>query len=457
MAGRYRAALSALLMLGVVSGKAEAAQIAVDLQAGSVLIAHEADAVRRPASLVKLMTGYLAFRALEAGELSEDTPVKISANAARQPPVKLGLRKGQEVAFGDLLRAALVGSKNDAAVAVAEAVAGDEARFAERMNEAAATLGMRNTRYANATGLPKSGQQTTARDIALLASALLRDFPERSEIFGERSVRAQGRSVSTTNPLFGRVAGARGMKTGFTCAAGYSIAGLVEADGRRVLAVTLGHPSKGERLAAVKGLIAAALDVPGGGETLEPGATQTDTPPDIRACSGRGAEIVATDIPVPVDADLYLAGVAAPPRPLPPPPREEVTREAVRPPVAAVRVQPSRPAALAPPRPTAPPRPAAPPKPPPPPPIQGWGVFIGAFDGAEGAKRALEALRRQEAAAALYPGTERRTRDGKALAFLYGATQGQAAASCAAAKRLGLYCVVLNPDRLRNSGARWRR
>lgn len=461
MARHFRAALTALaLMLGGSYG-ALAAQIAVDVESGSILIEFEADAVRRPASLVKLMTGYLAFTALEKGELTEDTPIEISAFAARQPPVKLGLRKGKTVPFGELLRAALVGSKNDAAVAVAEAVAGSEEEFANQMNTMAESLGMTNTRYATATGLPKTGQQTTARDIALLASALLRDFPTRSEIFGERGVTAQGKSVSTTNPLFGRVAGAAGMKTGFTCAAGYSIAGLVERDGRRVLAVTLGHASKGERLSAVKQLIAAAVDVPAGAAPLAPGMVQTALPPDIRACSGRGAEIVATDIPVPVDADLYLAGVAAPPRPLAAPivaqpaqesrpkPPNRVTAQHVpqRTPILPLPATPSLPRAL-------PQRLVAPP---PPPPLQGWGVFVGAFDDEAKALQTLAALRKRGDASFLFPGTERRSRDGRALAFLYGATQQQAAQQCDTARSLGLYCITLNPDRLRNTNARWRR
>lgn len=307
------------LMVGLAALPANAegpSHLAVSLPDASILIEHQADAPRRPASLVKLMTGYLAFEALRDGEVSPNMSVVVSRRAAQQPPVKLHLRKGDVVPFDELLAAAMVGSKNDAAVAIAEAISGSEAAFVERMNQTAARLGLTNTVYGSATGLPRPGQVTTARDVALLARALLRDFPRRSKLFAQRSTRAKGRAVSTTNPLFGRVAGSAGMKTGFTCAAGYSIAALIERDGRQMIAVTLGHPSKQDRLKRIKTLIDAAADVPGGSGALIPALKKMDTPPDMRACSGRGAEIVATDIPLPVDADLYLAGIAAAPRPL---------------------------------------------------------------------------------------------------------------------------------------------
>ena len=258
----------------------------MDVERGAVLVADDADAIRRPASLVKLMSAYVAFAALEIGDVTEEEIVTISARAAGQPPVKLRLRAGQKVPFGDLLAAMAIGSKNDAAVAVAEAVAKSEDAFVARMNDAAEKLGMVNTRYANASGLPASGQRTTARDVAILALALLTDHPERSLIFSERRTRAAGRGVTTTNPLFGRVPGAQGMKTGFTCAAGYNIAGLVEREGRRVLAVTLGHPGKSARLRAVKALIEKGFKALGTDEPLGPGLPDATPPPNIGGCSG---------------------------------------------------------------------------------------------------------------------------------------------------------------------------
>jgi len=406
-----------LLGCSLWSASAQAAQIAVDLADGSVLIETDSDAPRRPASLVKLMTAYVAFEALTAGEIGDDTAVTISAHAAKQPPVKLGLRAGKESTFETVLGAAVVGSKNDAAVAVAESVAGSEPTFVQRMNETAARLGLANTRFVNATGLPAAGQQTSARDIAILARALLTDFPERSKLFSRRSVSAVGRTVSTTNPLFGRVVGAEGMKTGFTCAAGYSIAALVERDGRRVLAISLGHVSKGTRLSAVRGLISAAFKVPATGAALSQGAPSTKAPRDVGACAGAPAPVIATDLP-PEEYALYQAELAKA--------RARVARTAVPKPVPQVAA---------------------------PPPLFGWGVFLGAFSDERKARVRLSNVRRRIGARA-NPRLETRRRDGRARAGLYGLDQRLAPATC---RSIDSYCIVLTPTKLLNPKAQWRR
>ena len=403
------------------------ADIAVDVASGEILTATDADAPRLPASLTKLMTAYVAFEAMAEGEVKPDQRVEVSRFAARRPPVKLGLSVGRTVPFFEILSAAVVGSKNDAAAVVAEAVAGSETAFVMRMNDTARALGMTNTTFANATGLPAPGQKTTARDIALLSRALLLTYPKRSELFSRRSVTALGKRVGTTNPLFGRVKGAEGLKTGFTCAAGYAISGLVKRDGRSIIAVTLGHKNKNARLSAVKGLIEAAFKLSGSGEFLQSSPAGSLPPPDVGACGAATVNVVATDIP-PEEMALYAAELAkakrrvavkkwqsSPPQTLPTKPKE---------PVAAV-----------------------------PPPLSGWAVFLGAHANEQIARSAIRALRLRIGKRGIGR-TERRLRDGWYLALVHGLDRNAAAAFCRVSDR---YCVVLPPARLLNNRAQWRR
>lgn len=427
------ARLALILALALAPAAAGAAQIAVDVDRRTVLLADEPDAVRRPASIVKLMTAYVAFAALENGDVTEEDRVTITRHAARQPPVKLRIRAGQTLPFGELLAAALIGSKNDAATAVAEAVAGDEEAFAIRMNEAAKRLGMTNTRYVNASGLPAPGQRTTARDTALLALALLTEYPERSQLFSERKTRAGGKGVTTTNPLFGRVPGTQGMKTGFTCAAGYNITGLVERDGRRVLAVTLGHRTKGARLTAIRGLIGKGFDALDTGSPLGAGTPMPQSPPDIGACSGKAIAGVSPKIK---ESDAWIP----PERPKPVRPAPTRTRRIV---------------IL--------PKPPAPPRtilrqPPPPPPLSGWAAFLGAFPTEREAAARLAAVNALATKARTLPvKIVPRPRDGRRLGVIYALTQAQAQAICGLAKGVGQYCLTLSPQALLNPKARWRR
>jgi D-alanyl-D-alanine carboxypeptidase len=286
---------------------------------------------------------------------------------------------------------------------------------------------MVNTRYANASGLPASGQYTTARDTAILAHALLIEYPERSTLFSERRTRAGGRGIATTNPLFGRVPGAQGMKTGFTCAAGYNIAGLVERDGRRVLAVTLGHRRKAARLAAVRTLIDDGFDRLGEGRALAPGTRNPATPPDIASC--KGGQAVAKAAPkVP---DTYIP----PPRPASPPPRVFAVPKPV---------------------PVVPPRVAR--KPPPPPPLSGWAVSLGAFDSDRAAATRLKAINMLATRTTTLPSKILpRPRDNRHLGIIYGLDRAQARALCGLAKGIGQYCLTLAPQTLLNPKARWRR
>lgn len=294
-AARLAAAFLACVLSAAPVGanpRATPTHIVVDLETGAILAGRDVDAPRWPASLAKMMTVYLAFEAMAEGRIDPGALVTITEAAASQRPMRLGLRRGERVAFEDLVAATAVASANDAAVAVAVALAGSETAFVARMNETARRLGMRNTVYATPNGLPRPGQRTTARDVAILARALMRGHPQRSAVF--RAIRgvAGGRRYRATNGLLGRYAGALGLKTGFTCRAGWHLAAAAERDGRRVIAVILGARSSARRLRSAAGLLDlgfARLADPAASrtdETLAPAIATFDTgPPHARACS----------------------------------------------------------------------------------------------------------------------------------------------------------------------------
>jgi D-alanyl-D-alanine carboxypeptidase len=247
-----------LMLVGMPFGAArpaDAANIVVDAGTGTVLSADAPNRLWYPASLTKLMTVYVALSEIEAGRLRFEDKIKISRNAARQNPVKFGLRSGQVITVRDAINAAIVASANDAAVALAEKVAGTERAFAERMTGTAMELGMFRTFYENASGLPAGSQVSTARDLAILATAFLRDFPQHYALFNQRSVTIGKRSRGTVNSILGAYDGADGMKTGFTCASGYNMVASAERDGRRLIGIVLGSRNGGARTLEMKRLL----------------------------------------------------------------------------------------------------------------------------------------------------------------------------------------------------------
>ncbi len=245
--------------------------LVVDAASGAILHQDGADQRWYPASLAKLMTLYLVFEALEDGRLALDSPLPVSRQAASQPAVRLGLRAGSSITVAEAMAALVTVSSNDVAVVLAEAVAGTEARFAEQMTARAAALGMLDTQYRNASGLPDDAQITTARDQAILARSLLENFPGRYVLFATRSAHYKGRVLQTHNGLLGRYGGSDGLKTGFTCAAGYNIVASAVRGGRRLIAVVLGANSRGARDEQVSRVLDAgfAAAVPGAIERLE--------------------------------------------------------------------------------------------------------------------------------------------------------------------------------------------
>ncbi|SFR08994.1 serine hydrolase [Poseidonocella sedimentorum] len=248
--------LIALALVPAAGQAAPYAAMVMDARTGEVLHSRNADTRLHPASLTKMMTLYVVFEAVEHGELSLDQKITISANAAAEPPSKLGLRRGQKIALRYLIRAAAVKSANDAATALAEAVAGSEAAFARRMNRTAKALGMTRTTFKNAHGLTETGHMSTARDMTILGRHLFFDYPDYYNLFSRKSTHAGMREVANTNRRFlGAYRGADGIKTGYTRAAGFNLVASAERGSTRILATMFGGKSTAQRNARVAELL----------------------------------------------------------------------------------------------------------------------------------------------------------------------------------------------------------
>ena len=232
------------------------AALVMDARSGEVLHSRNADTRLHPASLTKMMTLYVVFEAVENGEISLDTPVKISKFAASEPPSKLGLRTGQSIKLRYLIRAAAVKSANDASTALAEAIEGSEARFARRMNRTAKALGMTRTTFKNAHGLTEQGHLSTARDMTILGRHLFYDYPEYYNLFSRITADAGVKKVNHTNRrLLQSYKGADGIKTGYTRAAGFNLTASAERGRERIIATVFGGRSTATRNAKVAELL----------------------------------------------------------------------------------------------------------------------------------------------------------------------------------------------------------
>ncbi len=221
------------------------AGLLVDLDTGRVLYAKNAESDRAPASLVKLMTLYLAHEDLRAGKVRLGDPVIVSPNAAYTPPFRMGLVTGRVVPFDVLLAGVAIASANDAATAVAEHVAGSEEAFVVRMNATARRMGLGQSVFANPHGLPDPAQRSTARDMAELAERLLTDFPDSRELLGEDEFAWRGRVYRRRVPLFRDPGGVTALKTGYSLEAGYNLAVAAGKAGHRLLLIILGAETRG--------------------------------------------------------------------------------------------------------------------------------------------------------------------------------------------------------------------
>ncbi len=236
---------------GAAAGRAIATPakqaLLVEYPSFRTLLAKNAGDRMRPSSMTKLMTALMVFEALRSGALSPETRIAASRHAAGQRGSRVGLKPGGRYRAGDLVRATIVYSANDAAVALAERLAGSEKAFAAAMTRRARTFGLRDTAFRNATGFTAPGHLTSARDIARLAGEIVARFPERYALFARRSVKFGGRTWRNRNPVLGRVAGADGLKTGYTRAGGYGLVASAKRAGRRLILVVNGLKSEGER------------------------------------------------------------------------------------------------------------------------------------------------------------------------------------------------------------------
>lgn len=249
----------ATLILGFAGTLAPAGaepSILFDAQSGRIIESENPFARWYPASLTKLMTTYVAFKAVQAGEVTLQSPIWVSKRATKEPPSKMGYKAGSVLTLDNALKIIMVKSANDVATAIGESLGGSQAGFAARMNAEAQKLGMTGSRWVNAHGLHDDNQYTTARDLAILATALRKEFPQYASYFSVEGIIAGKATIPNHNTLIGRFEGADGMKTGYTCPSGFNLVASATRDGRTMMAVVIGSKSVAERAEKAAGLLA---------------------------------------------------------------------------------------------------------------------------------------------------------------------------------------------------------
>jgi D-alanyl-D-alanine carboxypeptidase len=386
------------------TGLARTAAIVVDADTGTVLEATEATARWYPASLTKVMTLYLTFEQIEAGHLKLDEALTVSPHAAAEPATELGLGSGSKITVSDAILAVILQSANDAAVVLAERIGGTEYAFAGRMTEKAKELGMAKTVFRNATGLPDPDQVTTARDMAVLASALLHDYPQYYHFFSTTSFTYHGQTFGTINGILSRYEGADGIKTGFTCGSGYNLIASAKRNGRRLIGVLLGSHTNFERHSEMGRLLDAgfAIDLTKMAQKqvltdLASNGEDKDPPPSLQLSALECAYGVS-----PTGTDAMMSGGRLP----------------------------------------------------------GWGIIFGAFPNRGQAQTALSRARATLSPVmdggrpAIIPRQWEGMRRYSAL--LVGLSREQAGKACKRLWGAGAYCLALSPNVLNNQRAAWR-
>jgi len=290
--------------------------IMVDGNTGKVLYEDEADALRHPASVTKVMTLYLLFEQLQAGRLKLDSKLEVSAKAASQSPSKLNVRAGSSIEVEDAIKALVTRSANDVAVVIAEGVGGTESDFAEMMTDKARALGMSRTTFRNASGLPNPNQVTTARDLSILGRAIQDRFPKEYKYFATRTFYYRGEAIGNHNRLLGRVEGVDGIKTGYTQASGYNLLTSVKRDGRYLVGVVLGGRSGGARDARMASLVSGNLErAYAGGRTAPPIVETAQREPSSREVMTAAEPRNVAPLPKPQAIALAAAAPAQPAAP----------------------------------------------------------------------------------------------------------------------------------------------
>lgn len=233
--------------------------ILIDIDSGEILSSHKADNQWFPASLTKLMTAYVTFRAIANGELEDGSPVFISHAATRQPPSRMGYKKGVRLRVDTALKIIIIKSANDVSHALGEAVAGSVPNFVARMNAEAKRLGMTNTRFTNTNGLHNKNQFSSARDMAILTARIKREFPQYNYMYEAVAIKTPVKTHYSYNLLLERYPGTTGMKTGFVCASGYNMVATAKRNGRHLAAVVLGRSSQTDRAVSAAKLLDAGF------------------------------------------------------------------------------------------------------------------------------------------------------------------------------------------------------
>jgi D-alanyl-D-alanine carboxypeptidase len=371
--------------------EAKYASMVMDAESGRVIHEINADTRNYPASLTKMMTLYLVFEALKSDLWNMDTPLRVSARAAQQPSSKLGLDRGDRIRVKDAILALVTKSANDVATVVAENMSGSETAFALKMTARARDLGMSQTTFRNASGLPHRAQLSTARDMGILARALIRDFPEHYRVFSTTEFRYDGITHANHNKLLSTYDGVDGIKTGYIHASGFNLVASAQRDGHRVIAVIFGGNSPNSRNALMTRL-------------LNLGFKAIDNGPVV-------ASAAAANKPEP----------SARPKAAPPPPEPPQS-------VAARNDSRSAAAAL--------------------PPNLRWGVQVGVFSrhaqAMDAARQAIEVAPEQLSLGALNV-TPLKNKNGKLLhhARIEGITKQQAYDACKSLKRRNMGCMEM--------------
>ncbi len=434
------------------------AAIVVDAESGEVLFARHADSRRYPASITKVMTLYLAFEALAEGKIKLDDVITVSPRAASQPPSKLGLAAGQTITVDDAMRATAVRSANDMAMALAEHIGGSQDRFAAQMTLKARELGMTQTRYVNPNGLPDARQLTSARDLAILARAVMRDYPQYYRYFGLHDWAYNGREYRNTNGLLRGGEGYDGLKTGYTNASGYNLAASAVRDGRRIITIVLGGRTTASRNAHVAALMDTGFEVERArarGETIQVAQTFFEARgfgigPDSNgpieyASVGQEEEDGGTGSSVPPAGGVAYAALPASPPPatrVTPPPSERAA--AVERPADVTAILNGGSSVATPPRPRPPARPPA--REPAREPAGRWAVQVGAFRDETVARDWLTEINRRFRSQ--FTAAERTVQNasGWYRSRFTGMTEQGARSACAALAERRVTCMVVRPE-----------
>jgi D-alanyl-D-alanine carboxypeptidase len=386
-----RLVLGVALLLAALPAQAQIgseryASIVIEARSGAVLSAANAEELRHPASLTKMMTLYMAFEAMRQGRVRANDLISVSAAAAAEPPSKLGLRPGSQLTVQQAVMALITKSANDAATALGEHLGGSEARFAHMMTQRARQLGMPDTVFRNAHGLPDRAQVTTARDMATLGRRLYLDFPNEYRLFSAANFAYRGRTHYNHNRLLASYEGADGIKTGYINDSGFNLVASAERDGVRLVAVVFGGASGRERDAHISAL-------------MDRGFSRMDVREANRT------------LPTP---SLVSRAYAATTRPAQPPARATRTAPLARPAVAQAR---------------------------------GWGVQVGAFTDRAGAQRAASQAARGLGPGAKPVVRAAQQRRGTIYRAQVGnLTQAQAQGACASLARRKAPCMTLRPS-----------